>query len=168
MASMITFHVPEDHDLLAAFEVLSLRHEHLNYILRMTIKTLGGLSVEEALDATAYDGSARLRERINKLARQRLGEGQPLLRLQAILERCRRATEKRNELIHNVWAKELDGEAFRKGSDHSRQPLPSVQELQNLTQEIESLTHTLNAARVEGFLAEALSRSRSSSQTRDA
>jgi len=85
MATMITFHVPTDKDLLAAFGEVALRHEHLNHILRMTIKTLARLEVGEALDATAYDGSRQLRERIRKLARQSLGEGQPLLKLQALL-----------------------------------------------------------------------------------
>lgn len=78
----MVFHVPDDKDLLAAFGELALRHEHLNHILRMTIKSLARLEVLEALDATAYDSSSRLRERIGKLARQRLGEGEPLLKLQ--------------------------------------------------------------------------------------
>ena len=107
---MITFHVPEDKALLAAFGEVALRHEHLNHILRMTIKTLAKLRPQEALDATAYDGSRQLRERIRKLARPRLGEGEALLKLEAILERCRRVTERRNELTHGIWAKELDGE----------------------------------------------------------
>ena len=63
MAKMMMFHVPDDKDLLAAYGELSLRHEHLTHILRMTIKTLADLEVSEALDATAYDGAARLRDR---------------------------------------------------------------------------------------------------------
>ncbi len=41
---MITFHVPGDKELLAAFGEVALVHEHLNHILRMTIKTLAGLT----------------------------------------------------------------------------------------------------------------------------
>lgn len=81
MAKMMMFHVPSDKDLLAAIGEVALRHEHLNHILRMTIKTLARLDIDEALDATAYDSSSQLRERIKKLARQRLGEGEPLLKL---------------------------------------------------------------------------------------
>lgn len=55
MAKMMRFHVPDDKDLLAAFGELTLRHEHLTHILRMTIKTLAELEITEALDATAYD-----------------------------------------------------------------------------------------------------------------
>lgn len=160
MSTMMMFHVSEDKDLLAAFGAVSLRHEHLNHILRMTIKTLARLEIQEALDATAYDGSARLRERINKLARRTLGEGEALLKLQALLERCKRATEKRNELIHGVWAKELDGEAFRRASDHTWQRLPTADELKVLESEILTVTDSLNTARLEGFLAEALAKRR--------
>ncbi len=153
---MITFHVPEDKELLAAFGEVALVHEHLNYILRMTIKTLAGLPPQEALDATVADGSRQLRKRINKLARQRLGEGEPLLKLQALLARCERATEKRNEFVHSVWAKELDGEPQRRGSNQQWQPLPTKKELLALAKEIQELTMMLNTARLDGFLSEAL------------
>lgn len=158
MAKMMMFHVPEDQELLAAFGELTLRHEHLNHILRMTIKTLARLEVSEALDATAYDGSAQLRERIRKLARQRLGEGEALLKLQAIVEHCKRATDKRNELVHSVWAKELDGEPGRRGADHDWQPLPTTLQLKELSAGMLDLTKVLNQARLEGFLAEALTK----------
>lgn len=152
------FHVPEDKELLAAYGELSLRHEHLTHILRMTIKSLADLEITEALDATAYDGAAKLRDRIKTLARQRLGEGEPLLKLQALLERCRRATEKRNDFIHSVWGKEVDGEAFRHTNDHRWHPLPTVEELSSLGNEILVLTNQFNEARLMGFLAEALAK----------
>ena len=160
---MITFHVPEDKALLAAFGEVALRHEHLNHILRMTIKTLARLRPHEAFDATAYDGSRQLRERIRKLARQRLGEGEPLLKLEAILERCRRVTERRNELTHGIWAKELDGEPMRKGSDQNWYPLPTLDELKALANQIWLLSDELNTARLDGFLSAALSKRRQQS-----
>ena len=156
MSRMIVFHVPDDQTLLAAFGEVALRHEHLTHILRMTIKTLAELSPEEALDATAYDAARQLRERVRKLARQRLGEGIALLKLQAILERCGRLTTRRNELMHNVWAKELDGEPIRRGPDHNWYPLPTVTDLKALAEDIRALTEELNGARLHGFLSEAL------------
>ncbi|MBU6479198.1 MAG: hypothetical protein KGS09_01480 [Nitrospirae bacterium] len=158
MEKMMMFHVPEDEALLAAFGELTLRHEHLNHILRMTIKTLANLDVNEALGATAYVGSSKLRDRIRKLAKQRLGEGQALLRLEAIVERCRQATEKRNDYVHSVVAKELDGEPRRRSTDHSWQPVPTTPELKSLSADIRMLTRELNDARLEGFLAQALSK----------
>jgi hypothetical protein len=153
---MMWFHVPEDKDLLAAYGELSLRHEHLTHILRMTIKTLARLEVSEAMDATAGDGAAQLRDQIKTLARQRLGKSEALLKLQAILERCKRATEKRNELIHSVCAKELDGEPFLQRNANSQKALPTLKELKELGEELRILTESLNEARVQGFLAEAL------------
>ena len=159
MANFMMFHVPSDMGLLAAIGEVALRHEHLNHILRMTIKTLARLEVDEALDATAYDSSSQLRERIRKLARQRLGEGEPLLKLQALLERCKRATEKRNDLIHSVWGQELDGVPARKGSSPDWKPLPTAPELHGLAEDIMRLTGELNEARLGGFIQEALASS---------
>ena len=123
----ISLYIPEDINLLSALGKVALHHAHLDHILRMTIKTLGIVTVEQALDATAFISSSGLRDRIKKLAKQKLGEGNALIRLQAILERCRRATEKRNDYIHNIWAYELD-----------------------------TLTKEFNHARVLGFISEAL------------
>jgi hypothetical protein len=156
MTKMMSFDVPEDRDLLAAIGEVALRHEHLNYSLRMTIKTLARLDVNEALDATGYDSSSQLRDRIKKLARQRLGEGEALLKLQALLERCKRATEKRNDFVHSVWGKELDGEPARKGSSPQWQPLPTTTELHELAKDLADLTSQLNEARLLGFLHVAL------------
>lgn len=156
MTTFMTFHVPSDNALLAAIGEVALRNEHLNHILRMTIKTLGRLEIDEALDATAYDSSSQLREHIKKLARQRLGDGEPLLKLQALLERCKRATEKRNDLIHSVWGKELDGEPARKGAADDWRPLPTAAELHALAEEIMRLTGELNEARLVGFVHLAL------------
>ena len=158
MVAMIYFSLPDDNVLLAAIGEVTLRHEHLNHMLRMTIKTLARLSVNDAVDATARDGSAQLRKCIRNLARQRLGEGEPLLKLLALIERCARATDRRNDLVHSVCAKELDGEAVRRNSSHGWQPLPSVEELHNLGTEIAELANELNQARLEGFLQEALSK----------
>ena len=84
-AKMMTFHVPDDPELLAALGAVTLRQEHLNHILKMTIKSIANITVAEAVDATQYEGSRSLRERVRKLARQKLGEGEPLLKLQAMI-----------------------------------------------------------------------------------
>ena len=156
-AKMITFHVPDDKELLAAFGEIALRHEHLNHILRMTIKSLADLTPAEALAATKYEGSRQLRDRIRKIARKRLGEGTQLLKLQAILTNCEKLTNKRNELVHGLWAQELDGEAHVRDAYGNSRPLPTSQELHELAKEIEQLTGHLNFERLEGFLKQALS-----------
>ena len=61
---MIYLNIPDDPAVVAAVGRIALRHGQLDYILRMTIKTLAGLSIQDGLDATARLGSRDLRERI--------------------------------------------------------------------------------------------------------
>ena len=154
--SFITFHVPEDRELLAALGEIALRHEHLNHILKMTIKSLADVTPQEAISATRYEGSRQLRERVRKLARSRLGEGPGLIRLQALVSDCEQVTEARNRLVHGLWAKELDGDPQLRDAFGEFGPVPTVDELRALATDIESVTRKLNDARLFGFLAEAL------------
>jgi hypothetical protein len=148
--------VPDDPALLAALGRVALHHAHLDNALRMTIKTLGGVSVQEALDATAFDGSRSLRERIRRLAKKQLGDGPALIKLQALLERARRVTEERNDLLHGPWASILDGGMQMRTADHKWKQLPTVGELGALEIEIVTIAAELNEARLEGYLFEAL------------
>ncbi len=66
-AKMISFHVPQDSELLAAVGEVAIRHEQLSHILKMTIKSLTGVAPEEALKATTHEGSAQLRDRVRKM-----------------------------------------------------------------------------------------------------
>jgi hypothetical protein len=148
--------LPTDEKLLAIIGTIALRHGQLDNALRMTIKDLTGVDQTEALDATARVGSRELRDRVRKLARQRLGEGPALLRLQALLTRAERATDKRNELMHAVWGTELDGGPVMRGDDHEFQPVPTVADLQALDYEIIRVLEDFIRARHDGFLLEAL------------
>jgi len=146
-----------DKDVVAAVGRIAIQHGLLDYILRMTIKTLGGLTIQDALDATARLGSRELRERVRKLARQRLGEGPALFRLEAILHRAAKATNKRNALLHALWARKLDGDAVIRDEDsHTFRAIPKPEELHEIAVMIEAIAKELNSARLEGFLAEAL------------
>lgn len=156
MEKMITLDLPKEEGLLAAFGEVTVRHEQLAHVLRMTIKTLANLTINEALDAMAYKPASEIRKRICKLATQRLGEGPARLKLEAIIERCGRATEKRNRYVHSVVGKEIDGDAYQKTDDHQWQLVPTVPELKSLADDIMNLTKELNDARLVGFLFEAL------------
>jgi hypothetical protein len=153
---MVGHALPTDRNILSAVGEIALRHGQLDNALRMTIKDLTGVSKTEALDATARDGARELRERIRKLARQRLGEGPALVRLQSLLMRADRATQKRNELMHAVWGTELDGGPMIRGDDHSFRKAPSVRQLRKWNDEIVTILDDLIRARFDGFLFEAL------------
>jgi hypothetical protein len=84
-----------------------------------------GITVRQAVDATAYGGSRTLRDRVRKLASMQLGEGTALVKLQALMRQCERATERRNDLVHGIWAREWDGEPVLFRSDHRAGPPPT-------------------------------------------
>jgi hypothetical protein len=155
-ARMITFHVPADANLLAAVGEVALRHEHMNHIVRMTLKSLTGVTPGEVLAATMLESSSQLRERVRRIARKRLGDGATLIKLQAILANCKRLTERRNELIHGLWAQELDGDAHVRDAYGDARPVPTVEELRTLARELAQLTAHLNFERLEGFVKQAL------------
>jgi hypothetical protein len=158
MADDRVFHIPDDPAFLQAAARVSLTHAHLDYSLRMCIHTLANVSIEEALEATEYEGPAVLRDRVRKLARMRLGEGTALVKLQALLKRCEDATRDRNALLHNIIVADWLGEKLAmRGPDHSFGPLPAATELEELAARTTRLAVELNHARVNGWLAEALS-----------
>lgn len=155
---MILFHLPDDEGLLAAIGKVAVRHGQLDYMLRMTVKSLANLSIRQALDATERQGSRELRERIRKLAKQRLGEGQTLVLLDGLLARARRASARRNQLLHGLWAAHLDGEAVLRHDDETWHPLPTAAELDAVAVDLHDIATEINFARLDGFLKVALDR----------
>jgi hypothetical protein len=148
--------LPEDQNILAAIGKIALRHGQLDYHLHMTVRTLAGITINEAIDATARQGSGTLRERIRKLARKRIGEGDALVRLDALLERSRRTTERRNELLHGLWAYELDGDHVLRTAGYDYQPIPTITELEAVADALAQVATDLRDARLDGFLRDAL------------
>ena len=156
MANKIILDLPENLDLLAAVGKVAIRHGQLDHVLRMTVKTITRITTREALDATERQGSAALRARVRKLAKQKVGEGDALVHLDALLARAGRATRRRNELLHALWAAQLDGQGLIRGEDGKWYDHPTVSELDALVSELDAVTRDLNWARLEGFLKEAL------------
>jgi len=153
---MILFSVPEDKNVQAALGVLVIRHGHLEYTLRMTIKSLCALSIQDALIDTNKKTAKTLRERIKKEAKNRLGKCAALQKLLKLLERSWKASDERNLYCHIVWAYELDGPQQILGKNFIWRPLPTVPELEKLANEIESITEELNEERLHGPLSEAI------------
>jgi hypothetical protein len=148
--------LPDDLALQAAIGRVAIRHGQLNLALQMTVKSFHKLSIREALRRTRRKGPAWLHKLILKDARARLGEGEALDGLIRLLERSQRATDRRNDLLHGLWAQELGGDHFILDDDHTRRPIPSVSELNDLTKELTDLAYDLHDARLNGFLKYAL------------
>ena len=154
---MILMHLSADEGLLAAIGKISIRHGQLDYSLKMTVRTLANLTIEEALDATDRQGSHELRERVRKLAKNRLGEGEALAKLDAILMRARRVSAMRNDLLHGLWGHELDGKPVMRAGGYEFKDPPSTADLEEMAIEIGKVAWDLTEARLDGFLKNALS-----------
>lgn len=153
---MLLPHLPEA-DVLAALGEISVRHGFLDLVLRRTIKTLAGVTIEEADKALFRTGAGEMRGMIERLAKRRLRkEHSVFLKLKAILCDCERVTERRNQLTHDPWAKFLDGDAVLYLRTGQTLKMPTAAELKVLADEIHGLANVLNEARLYGFLAEAL------------
>jgi hypothetical protein len=154
----VGYHVPEDTRLLAALGEISIRHGHLDHILKMMIRTFTEVTPQEAMDATARVGSWSLRDRVKKLARNKLGDGAALVKLQALLERCSRMTDRRNALIHILCGEDTDGNPVAATEDLAIwKPMPSVPDLNALSTDLQKLIDDLKSARSKsGFITLAL------------
>jgi hypothetical protein len=90
---------------------------------------------------------------VRKLARKRFGESQTLVHLDALLTRARRATERRNELLHALWAHELDGDPVMRSVGSEFRPIPAVRELEEVAGEMARITDEIMEARRSGARA---------------
>lgn len=72
------------------------------------------------------------------------------------MQGCKRASEKRNALVHGLYAKDEGGEPVISGPGWQWTDLPKMEELRALSSELESLVAEINRERFHGFLDEAL------------
>src|SRR5688572_19517352 len=77
--------IPMRSDLLEALGQLAVAHTHLELVLRYTVKTLSGLTVVEALDATNGDRTSDVRSRIRRLFKEKKPTEVELSRLDSLL-----------------------------------------------------------------------------------
>lgn len=126
----------------------------------MFLRSLNGTTAEQALQYIGDQGTEKLRARVTKLARERLGEGGALTMVLEFMKRCEDVSERRNELLHSPIARERDGEAFRMrargGSTWVELPKPEV--LQALADETYKLVQEMKHARLGGLIGLEFSR----------
>ena len=154
--STITLKIPDDPELLAAVGKVALRSSLLDLVMRMTIKVITGVSVEDTLRATARTPSRVLRARVRTLAKDRLGDGPSFLELEAILYLAEKAAEDRNKLMHSDWVLDEDGNPVIQDPLKGHLPVPTVKELDELADQIERVYLMLNHSRLRGSLRKAL------------
>ena len=137
-----------------------IRHGHLDYVLRLTIKSLLKISIlDPAFKSETDKMSSKLRERIKDLAPTRLAAHQDVLaELLAQLDRAETLTELRNIIVHGVWSRnKIDGIKLRDMKKGKLDPMPTVKQLRQAERDIDELLHELNRSRLNGALRRALS-----------
>jgi hypothetical protein len=144
----VTFEIPSDRELLAAIGELSIRHEKLNYTLRLTIKSLGSEGLEIVMRKTKYWGSTKLRNEIHERAKKILKKKE-LEAILKLIKTCESVTIKRNDLIHSLFTKKKTDEKLRiRNSTGRSSPAPNAKEVLMLSQKIESVADSLNSFRL--------------------
>jgi hypothetical protein len=72
---MICMAMPEDPALQADIGRVRVRHGQMDFILRITIKSVCEVSAKDARIGTAGTMSGQLRKRVEQLTRKRFGDG---------------------------------------------------------------------------------------------
>lgn len=158
MVKMVRIEIPEDLELLKAIGRVSASHAQLELMLKYCVKTLGKMEVRVALDATQYMKMFELRERIKKLFKENATGETYKTKLDALLTRANRLSERRNNLIHRPWKRADRGLYEVKADDHGWTPSPTCDQLNQLADEILALSVEINHERLRGFIAKAMNK----------
>jgi hypothetical protein len=149
---------PDDPEFLKQFARASMLHAHLDNTLKMFVRSFDGSTIEEALKYIGYEGAARLRKRVAKLATDKLGPGDALTMILGFLKRCEEISERRNDLLHSPIARDRDGESFRMRGRGGNTwiELPKSETLKTLADDTFSLVEEMNHQRLGGMIGVAL------------
>jgi hypothetical protein len=150
MSSKAEFYVPDD-DILRELGRLQIRHSHLDHTLRLAIKRILGISIDDPGYWNETRGMAKtLRDRARELISERYsGDDNMVGTLNQVLDDAEVATTQRNRLLHSVWMKALDGEPVLHDRDNTLKmhvgfKLPSVVEVANVSERVERIQSVLN------------------------
>lgn len=144
-------------EVLAALGRVAARHGFLNHVLIRTLKTLEGLTIEEADRRFARWGNARLRDIVEARVRRRLGAEAPAtLEFIGLLSEAQRVTEDRNLVVHGLWARDIDSDERMVIDGGTQSAPPTPEQLDRLADAILQVASAINHARLDGFLQRAL------------
>ena len=150
MSTMAEFYVPDD-DILRELGRLQIRHSHLDHTLRLAIKRMLGISIDDPGYWNETRGMAReLRTRARKLIAERYGHDDNMeSTLNKVLDDAEEATTLRNRLLHSVWMKAPEGAPVLHDRDkalkiHVGFHLPTVAEIASVSDRIDRIQRALN------------------------
>ncbi len=155
---MLELAIPNHPDLLEALGRMAIAYTQLELVWRYTVKTLSGLSIKEALDATSKERTSDTRQRVRRLFLEKKPTGSETTRLDALIGAASRLTDKRNGYLHSAWSVSTAKEPIMKSEDHSWGPAPTRDEVEKVTSELLALGKEINQARLHGFIDQLLHR----------
>lgn len=150
MSTTADFYVPED-ELLCELGRLQIRHSHLDHTLRLGIKRLLGISIDDPGYWNETRGmSAELRARARKLIAERYSNNDNMVgTLNKVLDDAEETTALRNKLLHSVWMKATNGGPVLFDRDSSLKihvgfQLPTVEDVSDICKRVERIHQVLN------------------------
>ena len=150
MSSQSEFYEPGD-DILCELGRLQIRHSHLDHTLRLTIKRLLGISIDDPGYWNETRGmTSTLRARACELIAERYGDDDNTAGiLNKVLDDAAMATTLRNRLLHSVWMKAPGAEPVLHDRDNSLTmhiglQLPTVEEVASVGERIQRIQRVLN------------------------
>lgn len=151
MSAESEFYVPDD-AILRELGHLQIVHSHLDHMLRLAIKRMLGISIDDPGYWGETKGmSAGLRGRARELIAERYGNDEDTADiLNKVLDDAEEVTTLRNRALHSVWMKAPDSEAVLHDRDnllkvHVAYQLPSAETLAGLSQRISRVQGVLNS-----------------------
>jgi len=144
------FHVPGD-DILRELGRVQVLHGHLDYTLRLAIKRMLGIAMDDPRYWNATDAmTSELRKRAGELIARRYHDDEDTADpLYKVLDDAAEATKLRNMALHSAWMR-VPGEApllhdrDRKLREHVHYHLPTLEDLANLCNRIQRVHRALN------------------------
>ena len=149
MSSKGEFYLPDD-DILRELGRLQVRHSQLDHTLRLAIKRMLGISIDDPGYWTETRGmAAELRKRARVLIAKRYGDDDIADRLNQVLDDAEDATTQRNRLLHSSWMKVPGEEPVLHDRDNTLKmhvgfKLPSVGEVASVSEQVERIQRVLN------------------------
>jgi hypothetical protein len=151
---MISLGLPKDPAVLVAIGKVAIRHGQLDHGLKLTTRSIRGISVGQALAETKRKSPHQLQALVEEHAWARFGETPNLVRIRELLRRARQATDHRNSVLDDLWATESDSAPIHVPGRKPR-ALPRVAELEAVADSLFSVVKELDHERHRGCLREA-------------
>jgi hypothetical protein len=160
MTKVALLEIRDECAILAAVDRIALRHSQLDYVLRLILKDAGDLEFSEAMRDSELDRATKLRERVRKCIKDRVGED--ISKLDRLLGTRKNSERRQERPASQRLGKNEDGELVMRGDDKGVHPCPSVEELNKVADTLATLVTDFNEERLRGFIQKATGRKKKS------